>query len=71
MAIGATAALGRSDLIRIQALGALRNGELSPAELRQGVLQLAYYTGCGNATDVDRGIEDAIADHERERAQQR
>ncbi|WP_254648589.1 carboxymuconolactone decarboxylase family protein [Streptomyces sp. GbtcB6] len=70
LVIGVTAALGRGDLIRIQALGALRNGELSPEELREGVLQLAFYTGWGNATSVDRGIEDAIADHEKERARE-
>lgn len=69
LVLGATAALGRADLVRIQALGALRNGELSPDELREGVLQLAFYTGWGNATSVDRGIEDAIADHEKETAE--
>ncbi|MFD3589198.1 carboxymuconolactone decarboxylase family protein [Streptomyces sp. NPDC058683] len=68
LVIGATAALGRADLVRIQALGALRNGELTRDELREGVLQLAYYTGWGNATAVDRGVEDAIADHEKEEA---
>ncbi|MER7692008.1 carboxymuconolactone decarboxylase family protein [Streptomyces sp. NPDC097610] len=69
LVIGATAALGRADLIRIQALGALRNGELTRDELREGVLQLAFYTGWGNATAVDGGIEDAIADHEKEGAE--
>jgi 4-carboxymuconolactone decarboxylase len=68
--IGCTAMLGRGDLIRIQALGALRNAELSPDELREGVLQLAYYAGWGNATVLDQAVEASIADHLNETAEQ-
>jgi 4-carboxymuconolactone decarboxylase len=64
LVMGATAALGRSDLIEIQARGALINGELSPRELREAVLQLHYYVGWGNGTHVNTGVEAAITDHE-------
>jgi 4-carboxymuconolactone decarboxylase len=60
LVIGATAALGRADLIEIQARGALQNDELSPGELREAVLQLHYYVGWGNGTQVNRGVEAAI-----------
>jgi 4-carboxymuconolactone decarboxylase len=64
LVIGATAALGRADLIEIQVRGALQNAELSPGELREAVLQLHYYVGWGNGTQVNNGVEAAIADHE-------
>jgi 4-carboxymuconolactone decarboxylase len=64
LVIGATAALGRADLIEIQARGALQNAELSPGELREAVLQLHYYVGWGNGTQVNNGVEAAINDHE-------
>jgi 4-carboxymuconolactone decarboxylase len=63
LVIGATAALGRSDLIRIQATGALTNGELSETELNEAVLQLAYYVGWGNATEVSAGVQSALEAH--------
>jgi 4-carboxymuconolactone decarboxylase len=70
LVIGATAALGRADLIHIQTLGALRNEELTADELREALLQLAYYVGWGNASATSNGFEAAIADHEHERSQQ-
>jgi 4-carboxymuconolactone decarboxylase len=63
LVMGATAALGRADLIEIQARGALINNELSPGELREAVLQLHYYVGWGNGTQVHNGVEAAIAEH--------
>ena len=63
LVMGATAALGRADLIEIQARGALANQELSPGELREAVLQLHYYVGWGNGTQVHLGIEAAIDQH--------
>lgn len=62
LVIGATAALGRSDLIRVQTLGALRNGELDEIQLREALLHLAYYVGWGNASAVSSGFEAALAD---------
>lgn len=61
LVIGATAALGRSDLIRIQTEGALINGELGADQLREAALHLALYVGWGNATAVRNGFEEAIA----------
>jgi 4-carboxymuconolactone decarboxylase len=62
LVIGATAALGRSDLIRIQTLGALRNNELDAAQLEEALLQLAYYVGWGNASALGDGFNAALAD---------
>ena len=64
LVIGATAALGRADLIEIQARGALQNDELSPGELQEAVLQLHYYVGWGNGTQVNQGVEAAISERE-------
>jgi 4-carboxymuconolactone decarboxylase len=64
LVIGATAALGRADLIEIQARGALQNDELSPGELREAVLQLHYYVGWGNGTQVNNGVEAAISERQ-------
>ncbi|WP_328315686.1 NAD(P)-binding domain-containing protein [Streptomyces sp. NBC_00388] len=61
LVLGATAALGRGDLIRIQTEGALINGELDARQLREATLHLALYVGWGNATAVRTGIEEAIA----------
>lgn len=63
LVIGATASLGRADLIEVQVKGALENGELGKAELDEIVLQLAFYVGWGNTTSVMRGIQAALARH--------
>ncbi|CAN5418190.1 carboxymuconolactone decarboxylase family protein [soil metagenome] len=63
LVMGATAALGRADLIEVQARGALINDELSAGELREAVLQLHYYVGWGNGTQVHTGVEAAIGEH--------
>lgn len=59
LVLGATAMLGRPDLIEVQVRGALLNGELNDDQLRELVLHLAYYTGWGNATALHKGIEAA------------
>jgi 4-carboxymuconolactone decarboxylase len=64
LVIGATAALGRADLIEIQVRGALANDELSADELREAVLHLQYYVGWGNGTQVNNGVEAALRAHE-------
>lgn len=60
LVFGATAALGRADLIEIQMTGALKNHEISAAEMQEAVLQLAYYVGWGNASSVFQGVMAAI-----------
>lgn len=62
LTLGVGASLGRADLIRVQARGALHNRELTPDQLREAVLHLAYYVGWCNATAAQQGIADAIAD---------
>ncbi|MGA6159943.1 carboxymuconolactone decarboxylase family protein [Stenotrophomonas sp. NPDC087984] len=62
LTMGVGASLGRTDLIRIQARGALHNHELTPDQLREAVLHLAYYVGWCNATAAHQGVTDAIAD---------
>jgi 4-carboxymuconolactone decarboxylase len=60
LVLGATAALGRADLVEIQVRGALANDELSAGELREAVLQLQYYVGWGNGTQLNNGVEAAL-----------
>ena len=59
--LGATAMLGRADLIEVQVRGALINGELTEDELEEIVLQLHYYAGWGNGTAVQAGVDAALA----------
>ena len=63
LVIGATSALGRAELVEIQILGALRNGELNEMELEEVLLQLAFYVGWPNATAVSRAIQAALQRH--------
>ncbi len=60
LVIGATAMLGRADLIEVQVFGALVNGELDRASLAEVSLQLAFYAGWGNTTAVNNGIDAAL-----------
>jgi len=61
--LGATAALGRKDLVEIQMRGALANGEFSDAELDEAALMLAFYVGWGNGSATWQGIADAQKAH--------
>jgi 4-carboxymuconolactone decarboxylase len=63
LVIGATAMLGRADLIEQQVAGALVNKELSAEQLEEAVLHLWFYTGAGNATAVWRGVQAALKAH--------
>jgi 4-carboxymuconolactone decarboxylase len=64
LVLGATAALGRADLIQVQVEGALANEELTAEQLREAVLHLHYYVGWGNGTQVNKGVEAALRAHE-------
>lgn len=59
LVLGATAMLGRADLVEIQMNGALINGEFTDEELDFMPLFLLFYAGAGNTTTVFRGIEAA------------
>lgn len=61
LAIGATAMLGRADLVETQVGGALANGEFTDEQLDQIPLFLLFYAGAGNSTALFRGIEAARA----------
>ena len=61
MVLGATAMLGRADLVEIQMTGALVNEEFTDEQLEQIPLFLLFYAGAGNTTAVFRGIEAAKA----------
>jgi alkylhydroperoxidase/carboxymuconolactone decarboxylase family protein YurZ len=56
LVLGATAMMGRADLVATQVRGARISGDLSDAELDEAVLQLAFYAGWGNAAAVQQGI---------------
>lgn len=61
MVLGATAMLGRQDLVEIQMTGALINEEFTDEQLEQIPLFLLFYAGAGNTTAIFRGIEAAKA----------
>jgi 4-carboxymuconolactone decarboxylase len=61
LVLGATAMLGRPDLVEIQMNGALTNDEFTDEELDFLPLVLLFYAGAGNTTAVFRGIEAAKA----------
>lgn len=64
LVIGATAAMGRADLIQVQVEGGLENDEFTVEELREAVLHLHYYVGWGNGTQVHNGVEAAVRTYE-------
>ena len=68
LVLGATAMLGRSDLVEIQMNGALINGEFTDEELDFIPLFTLFYAGAGNTTALFRGIEAAKA-RRRDRAE--
>ena len=61
MVLGATAMLGRADLIEIQMVGALINEEFTSEQLDFIPLFMLFYAGAGNTTALFRGIEAAKA----------
>lgn len=67
MVIGIAANLGRSDLIEVQLLGALRNGEIDPAQAEEIVLHLAYYVGWPQTTPIQQGANAALETYASER----
>jgi 4-carboxymuconolactone decarboxylase len=66
--LGITATLSRPDLIETQMLGALRNGEVDEAALKEAILIIAFYAGWPNSTAVNRGVGAALATFKAEQA---
>jgi alkylhydroperoxidase/carboxymuconolactone decarboxylase family protein YurZ len=65
LVLGATAMMGRPDLVATQVRGARLSGDVTDAQLDEAVLQLAFYVGWGNAAAVQAAIvavraEDAL-----------
>jgi 4-carboxymuconolactone decarboxylase len=58
--LGATAMLGRPDLLETQVRGALQAGDLTAEELREIVLHLHFYVGWPNATSLQAAVEKVI-----------
>jgi alkylhydroperoxidase/carboxymuconolactone decarboxylase family protein YurZ len=56
LVLGATAMMGRPDLVATQVRGARLRGDLSDDQLDEAVLQLAFYVGWGNAAALQQGI---------------
>lgn len=60
LVMGASAQLGRGDLVETQVYGGLVNREFSEPELEEIVLQLTPYIGWGKISVVNRGVRAAI-----------
>jgi 3-hydroxyisobutyrate dehydrogenase-like beta-hydroxyacid dehydrogenase/alkylhydroperoxidase/carboxymuconolactone decarboxylase family protein YurZ len=60
LVMGASAQLGRADLIETQVYGGLLNGEFSEAELEEMMIQLTPYVGWGRSSAVNKGIKAAV-----------
>ncbi len=68
LTVGATAMLGRPDLLEVQLKGALSAGELTEDQLRELALQLHYYAGWGNGTHLMQTVEKIIGERRRAEA---
>ena len=66
--LGIIGALGERDTFQIQAKAALKNGELTAAQLREVVITLANYAGYPRAAGVVVGTEQTIAAVEKEKS---
>lgn len=60
LVLGATAMLGRPDLVEVQVKGGLLSGDFDKEQLDEATFQLAYYVGWGNASALSRGISAAL-----------
>ena len=60
--MGVIASMGEKDTWKIQAKAALKNGELSPEQLRETLIQLAQYTGYPRVAGLMGSTEQAIAE---------
>ena len=64
--MGVIAACGQVDTWRIQARASLRNGELTPDELRETLIMLAPYAGYPNVAGLIVPCEEVISTWESE-----
>ncbi|MEU0539665.1 carboxymuconolactone decarboxylase family protein [Nocardia sp. NPDC005978] len=61
--LGALTAQGLFDVASIQVGAALRNEELTPAQLREVALFLCHYVGWPSGTNLDGVVGKAVAEH--------
>ena len=66
--LGVIGALGEKDTFAIHSKAALKNGELTPEELRELVIVLANYAGYPRAAGMVRVVEEQIAAVAKEKA---
>lgn len=67
LVMGVIACMGERDTFQIQARSALENGELTPEQLREALIQLAQYAGYPRVAGLIGPTEQAIAAFEKER----
>ena len=65
LTMGVIAALGEREPFAIQVRSALKNGELSPEQLREIVIHLAPYAGYPRAAGLVTEVEKVIAEQAR------
>jgi 4-carboxymuconolactone decarboxylase len=63
--IGIIAALGENDTFQIQVRSALKNGELTPTQVREALIMIANYAGYPRAAGLIGGTEQTIAAFEK------
>jgi 4-carboxymuconolactone decarboxylase len=66
--MGIIAEKGEPTTFSIQARAALKNGELTPAQLREALIQIAQYAGYPRAAGLIGPVEQTIAAFEKEKA---
>jgi 4-carboxymuconolactone decarboxylase len=62
LVMGVIAALGEPDTWKIQVRSAVKNGELSAAQARETLIQLAPYAGYPRVAGLIRATEEALAE---------
>jgi len=66
--MGIIAALGERDTFQIQARAAVKNGELTPAQVREIVITVANYAGYPRAAGLVTAVEQTLAQVAKEMA---
>jgi 4-carboxymuconolactone decarboxylase len=66
--MGIIAALGERDTFQIQARAAVKNGELTPAQVREIVITVANYAGYPRAAGLVTAVEQILAQVAKEMA---
>ncbi|SLI95696.1 Possible 4-carboxymuconolactone decarboxylase [Mycobacteroides abscessus subsp. abscessus] len=59
--LGAVSALGLDEILEIQTSAALKNGELTEAELREVAIFITHYVGWPLGQRVNKHVEMAVA----------